>query len=243
MIRHASALPLAVFLSSCATTTNPYLSKIGIALPREGYSAVSDKLEAGREIPTADDYPIPNDFPPSRKIVMNDPTKPFNPFPPYVVRFYDLKGLKEDRRIQNSVRSLRTIVHSPLLPTSSPRYPPVNAGHLFQKKLSCHHFPWGSGVFRLVQYTQGPGNFPNNEELAYEFQGLGKDGRLYVSAEFRVTHPILPASIQAVPDSETLDEDADKMAARLDQQSDDSFSPGLSIIRLWIESIRLPASE
>ncbi len=72
-----------------------------------------------------------------------------------------------------------------------PDYPPRNAAHLFQVKMQYLDASWGSGLFYLAQFTQGPGNAPNNEELTYLFQGLSKDGQFFVSADLRVTHPKL----------------------------------------------------
>lgn len=254
MYQKAQILLSAVLLAGCATNTNSYLNTVSIALPRENYSDVSDKLEAGRDVLTMNPSPFPDDFPPSRIIVMKDPrsypsfTEPRYAFPASnVVRFYDLQDVGKNRTIQGSVKMLKAAMRerrsaselrSPY--KELPDYPTHNAAFLVQDKVSYHEYDWGSGVFCLAQFTQGRGNFPNNEELCYQFQGLSKDGRVYVSAAFRVTHPILPASIDSVPNSETINDDAEKMAKRLNQQPDDSFSPGLSVIRSWIESIKLP---
>jgi hypothetical protein len=58
--------------------------------------------------------------------------------------------------------------------TSLPDFPPRNAGHLVQDNVRYVDFPWGQGVFYLCAFTQGPGNFPNNDELIYLFQGLSR---------------------------------------------------------------------
>jgi hypothetical protein len=39
-----------------------------------------------------------------------------------------------------------------------PDYPPRNAGHLVQIKMEYLDAPWGSGLFYICQFTQGPGN-------------------------------------------------------------------------------------
>lgn len=254
MFREVQILLSAVLLGGCATSKDSYLNTISIALPRENYSEVSDKLETGRDVPTVNSAPFPDDFPPSRIIVMKDPrsypsfTEPRYAFPASnEVRLYDLKNIGEGRTIQTTVKRLKKALLE-RRPTAGvgypnedlPDYPTHNAGFLVQDKVSYHDYTWGSGVFYLAQFTQSTGNFPNNEELSYQFQGLSKDGRIYVSAKFRVTHPILPASIETVPKSDTIDDDAEKMAKRLDQQPDDSFSPGLPVMRSWIESIRIP---
>ncbi len=253
MKRRFSILLSCGFLGGCAAPANDYLKKVNIALPVENYQDVSDKQEAGREVASPMSLPFPDDFPPSRTIVLKDPrpypslSEPKYAFPAQnVVRFYDLRNVGEERTVRGYVKQLEKAMRErkPTPPPGSrhdlPDYPTHNAGFLVQHKISYHDYAWGSGVFYLAQFTQSRGNFPNNEELCYQFQGLSKDGRMYVSAAFRVTHPILPATMSFTPDTDDIDAYADKLAYRLDQQADDSFSPGLSVIRGWIQSIKLP---
>jgi hypothetical protein len=125
--------------------------------------------------------------------------------------------------------------------TSLPDYPLRNAGHLVQVKVDYVDFAWGSGVFYLVQFTQGPGNFPDNDELIYTFQGISHDGRLYVAADFRVFSNLL--SKTSTPTSgDDVDEAVTNIGRRLDKEADSAFSPDLSIIRSWMGAIKIPKS-
>ncbi len=120
-----------------------------------------------------------------------------------------------------------------------PDYPSRNAAHLIQTKIAYADYDWGSGVFYITQFTQSRGNYPNNEELVYLFQGLSKDGKYYVSADFRITHPKLPRGIDSIPDGPTVDDDVDKKAApMLSKQKDDSFTPSLDKLRTWVGTLK-----
>lgn len=248
------AAPSTIDLKKVGTTPPLDLKRVSITLPLEHYQVVSDKLKPGREVATRLPSPFPDDFPPSRVIIMKD-RRPYPSFsePRYafparnVVRFYDLGKVNHERTIWKSIETLQAVMRK--RPPSSafdspnknlPDYPTHNASFLVHHKVSYHDYPWGSGVFCVAQFTQGPGNYPNNEEICYQFQGLSKDGRMYVSAAFRITHPILPATIDAAPPFRDRSTAAQKIADRLDQQGDDSFDPPLSQIRARIESIRLP---
>jgi hypothetical protein len=121
---------------------------------------------------------------------------------------------------------------------SLPDYPPRNAAHTFQLKLAYADTAWGSGLFYLTQFSQEAHlDFANNEELAYVFQGLSKDGHFYVSADFRITHPKLPSGVDAKPKERDEHQRADSLF--LTKQADDSFIPSLSKLREWIGTLKL----
>ncbi len=126
-----------------------------------------------------------------------------------------------------------TVAHKEI-ESNLPDYPPRNAGHAFEARLNYVDAEWGSGLCYLTQFTQEPGAFANNEELVCVFQGLSKDGAFYVSADLRVTHPGLPAGIDAKPKSAG--------AAGLElltKAKDDAFTPSLAKVREWLGTVQL----
>ena len=143
-------------------------------------------------------------------------------------------------RLEKAIRERKSASQLRVRGQDLPLYPSQNAGFLVQDKISYEQFDWGSGIFFLAQFTQSRGMFPNNSELTYQFQGISKDRRLFVCATFNVTNPILPASLEVVPQTDTINDDAVEMAMRLDRQPDGSFSPDLGIIRSWVGSIKMP---
>ncbi|WP_379713384.1 hypothetical protein [Haloferula chungangensis] len=163
-----------------------------------------------------------------------------------VIRIFDLSNVVPEQTINGYLSRLRRIMSA--RPGSLelrrrqetlPDYPPRNAGHLVQAKVSYGDYDWGSGIFYLVQFTQGRGNYPNNSELGYLFQGLSKDGRFYVSADIRVAHPMLPLDSSEFPSVDSIDDAAMQMDLSLDGQKDSSFIPSLGEVRSLISGIKL----
>jgi hypothetical protein len=252
-MHRAAPIVLVFLVSSCAVPTEGYLKSITVNLPISDYSEVTDTVTPGKT--TRDEMvgPFPSDFPPYRTIVLKDPRpypsldRPRYAFPASnVLRFYDLRGVNDDRTISAYVKRLKSALtqrrsarelEKPYV--TLPDFPPRNAGHLVQDRVSYHEFNWGRGLFYLVAFTQGPGNYPNNEELTYLFQGISHDEKVFVSGDFRVTHPSLPATIDSVPDYEDIDDKAQVIARALDQQPDVSFEPDLKVMRGWVASISI----
>jgi predicted small secreted protein len=67
-----------------------------------------------------------------------------------------------------------------------------DAHQTFQAKAKTFPFRDGKGIFFLTQINQDFANLVNNEELIYVYQGLSKDEKKYILAEFPVTVPFLP---------------------------------------------------
>ncbi len=256
MHRIAPIAPV-LFVASCAVPTDGYLKSITVSLPVSETSEVTDTLTPGKMKAGEESGPFPSDFPPCRTIVFKDP-RPYPSFdqPRYalpavnVLRFYDLRGVADDGTIRSYVRRLnRALSQRPTAreleasTSTLPDYPPRNAGHLVQERVAYHDFSWGRGIFYLVVFTQGPGNYPNNEELTYLFQGLSHDGKVYVSCDFRVTHSILPDTIDRIPEYDDIDDKAQEIARALDRQSDATFEPDLEVIRGWVASISINQGE
>jgi hypothetical protein len=200
------------------------------------------------------DSPFPDDFPPQTTVAFEDArefpafkkgARYFSPArnsltvyritqverAPYKTIQFDIERLKKllkDRPMEVPLGESRR---------SLPDYPPRNSAHTFQLKLAYVDTAWGSGVFYLTQFSQEPDDdFANNEELAYVFQGLSKDGNFYVSANFRITHPKLPSGIDAGPKQRDPHQRADSHF--LTKQADASFTPSLSKIREWLGTLK-----
>jgi hypothetical protein len=121
-----------------------------------------------------------------------------------------------------------------------PDYPSRNAGHLLQVKMGYIDAAWGSGLFYISQFVQGIGEAPNNEELVYLFQGLTKDEKYYVSADFRITHPSIPNALREVPKTrQEADDLTERIVSTLSKQADDSFTPSLRKIREWVSTLKI----
>jgi hypothetical protein len=195
------------------------------------------------------DTPFPDDFPPSATVMLED-TRTFpNGRGRYyfqsrnVVRVYRISVVETApyKTIQSELNSLRKLLSDrpSAVPDderhSLPDYPPRNAAHCFQVKLSYLDAPWGSALCYVTQFTQDGGTPANNEELTYIVQGLSKDGQFYLSADFSITHPKLPNRVQDTPKRQQGDYAPDR--ALLSHQSDRSFAPALDGIRKWLKTL------
>lgn len=246
---------LSLAYTGCASTGSRYLKNISLEMPSSFFEKESELIEKGKA--TKEVGPFPDDFPPSRTISFRDKrpygifssAKPVYAFRAYdVLHLYDLKGVSQNRTISSYVRELKEALrerrnaHDLQRPyTSLPDFPPRNAGHLVQEKVQYEDFQWGQGVFYLCAFTQGPGNFPNNDELIYLFQGLSTDGRLYVSADFRVISDLISHTQKPAANagSHSVDEAAAALAKKLDNEPDSAFSPDLAAIRSWMQSLKI----
>ena len=204
--------------------------------------------------------PFPDDFPPATVIMLEDERRypSFENRPVYmmparnVLRVYDITAVKTApyKTIQPQIEQLKELLaRRPAAATRDgtgggkfeelPDYPPRNAGHLVQVKMQYLDANWGRGLFYVSQFVQGLGEWPDNEQLVYLFQGLSKDERFYVSADVRITHPVLDG---AKPKSDRF-EDAnvltERLASRMSQASDGSFTPSLGKIRAWVSTLKI----
>ena len=93
-----------------------------------------------------------------------------------------------------------------------PDYPPRNAAHLLQIRIQYLDAPWGSGLFYVTQFVQDYA-WPDNERLVYLFQGLSKDEKFYVSADFRITHRSLDGARPSSDDESGVDQLAEKLSS------------------------------
>jgi hypothetical protein len=194
--------------------------------------------------------PFPNDFPPSLTVMLEDVRKlPSGQgryyFPSRnVVRVYRIsREAAPYKTIQSEIESLRKVLSERPSAVadderhSLPDYPPRNAAHCFELKLSYIDAAWGSAICYVTQFSQDGGTPANNEELTYIVQGLSKDGEFYVSADFSIMHPKLPNRVQDTPERKKGDYAPDR--ALLSKQSEGSFTPALDKIRTWLATLEL----
>ncbi len=160
---------------------------------------------------------------------------PYKTIQPQIAHLEEL--LKQSRgKPRNAGKSV------PILPD----YPPRNAGHLIESKLSYLEAPWGSGICYITQFVQGMGETPNNQQLVYIFQGVSKGKQLFISADFQIRHPDVPAG----PEDPSFDwrkpEEKDaaeafckKIERTLNSAPDESFTPSLRSIREWLLQLKV----
>jgi hypothetical protein len=208
--------------------------------------------------------PGPDDFPPHSVVFLEDPRR----YPSLekgravymmparnVVRVYNISAVTAApyKTIQPHIAQLRELLKKrpSTVPSGGkqgdtyakyeqlPDYPPRNAGHLVQVHMHYLDASWGSGLFYVTQFVQGSGEWPDNEQLVYLFQGLSKDKRFYVAADFRVTHPSLEG--RGVRKGGDSDADAltEKLSSMMAKDSDEGFTPPLNKIREWVSTFKI----
>ena len=209
--------------------------------------------------------PGPGDFPPHLVVFLEDPRR----YPSLekggrymmpaqnVVRVYNISAatIAPYKTIQTDIKRLRELLklaqkqcdqgEAKNTRAATPR----NAGHLVQVKMHYSDASWGSGLFYITQFVQGRGEWPDNERLVYLFQGLSKDERFYISADFRVTHSALegaePRSHQLIHGYMSKDSEAEadalteKLSSIMAKDRDEAFTPPLNKIRDWVSSFKI----
>jgi hypothetical protein len=204
--------------------------------------------------------PFPDDFPPHTAVYLEDRRRytSLEKGPRYmmtagnVLRVFNISGMKTApyETIRFSVDRLRPLLKArpavlkhaePQVQAEAflPDYPSRNAGHLIEVKPSFIDAGWGSGLFYVTRFVQGIGEWPDNETLVYLLQGLSKDGRFYVSADFRITHPALDHAKPTSDRAEDGDKLTEKLGILLAKERDDSFTPSLKKIRDWVATLKI----
>jgi hypothetical protein len=199
------------------------------------------------------DDPFPNDYPPATTIVFED-TRNYPAlekgaryfFPGQnVLRVYRISNVQTApyKTIRGDITSLRKVLaERPHIARNDaehplPDYPPRNAAHAFEVKLTYIDAAWGSGICYATQFTQDGGTPANNEELTYIVQGITKDNNFYISGDFRITNPKLPKGIDDAPRRRKGDYEPDRRL--LSKEADSSFTPSLAKVRDWIKSLKV----
>jgi hypothetical protein len=208
--------------------------------------------------------PGPDDFPPHSVVMLEDPRR----YPSLehghavymmparnVVRVYDVSAVTTApyQTIQTHIKHLRELLKGRprTVPSGGkhgnryekyeelPDYPPRNAGHLVQVKMQYLDAAWGSGLFYVTQFVQGVGEWPDNEQLVYLFQGLSKNQRFYVAADFRVTHPSLDGAEIRTEGESDADALTEKLSSIMAKDRDEGFTPPLNKIREWVSTFKI----
>jgi hypothetical protein len=143
------------------------------------------------------------------------------------------------------INQLQTLLQNkPEAPHGIPFLPIWNAGQIFSTQKVYLPFSNGEGIRFLTQYGQS--YWPiNNHDLFYTYQGITADGQYYISAILPISHPELPADGESWPgDLDDLATDfdlfyAENMNILLYSQSDDSFTPTLTMLDEMIQSITI----
>lgn len=123
--------------------------------------------------------------------------------------------------------------------------PPMNAGHMMTPpQVSYLDFQNGTGVRFLTQ--MGQAYYPiNNRDLFYTFQGITHDGKYYVAAILPISHSSLPADGSEIPSddfnafADNFEAYAAEVAAQLDAEAVDSFTPSVVLLDEMIQSLRV----
>jgi hypothetical protein len=149
-----------------------------------------------------------------------------------------------DPQFQNTLHLLKGMIDGNMiynLPEPLPFFPAWPAGEQFQAGLKYLEFQSGRGMRYLTQYGQE--SYPiNNQDMFYTFQGLSEDGQWLVSAVLPVSNPVLPDPATVSQDQafyDTYREYAQKTAGLLESQPDDSFTPSLAQLDIFVQSIFL----
>jgi len=98
---------------------------------------------------------------------------------------------------------------------------------------------WGSGLFYVTQFVQGVGEWPDNEQLVYLFQGVSKNGRSYVAADFRVTYPALDRPELRQEGESDADALTEKLSSMMAKDREEAFTPPLNKIREWVSTFKI----
>lgn len=197
--------------------------------------------------------PGPDDFPPHSMVFLEDPRRypSLEKGPVYmmparnVVRVYNISAVETApyKTIQSHIKQLRELLKTRTTTAVGgeklPDYPPRNAGHLVEAKMQYLDANWGRGLFYITQFFQSTREWPDNEQLVYLFQGLSKDEKFYVSADFRITHPSLDHAKPADDTETDVDELNAKLSSIMTKDPDEAFTPPLNKVREWVSSFKI----
>jgi len=208
--------------------------------------------------------PGPDDFPPYSVVFLEDPrrypslekghavymmparnvvrvynisavaTAPYKTIQPHIVQLRELLK-KRPKTVPSGGKRGNTYAKYEQLPD----YPPRNAGHLVQVHTHYLDASWGSGLFYVTQFVQGGGEWPNNEQLVYLFQGVSKNGRFYVAADFRVTYSALDRPELRQEGEFDADALTEKLSSMMAKDREGAFTPPLNKIREWVSTFKI----
>jgi hypothetical protein len=122
---------------------------------------------------------------------------------------------------------------------------PYESAQIIYAKYQVLHVPNGSGIRYLTQSAQNVAVI-DNYDLFYTYQGLTSDGKYVITAILPVSNPILPHNGDTYPNGESYQQFSDNFTtyitdtrAQLDAQPPTSYSPGLDLLDVLVESIQV----
>jgi hypothetical protein len=235
----------------------PVLIQSGTAVSLDGLSfTIPSGIASGAQVelllasPPAEDMPWWETYPAHRQYPLQGYILPDTFHTPkfYVYPVNEFAQMNEG--VGEEINLLRSMIASPgqPLPENLPFLPTFNAGQIFYSNFSTVNFQNGSGIRYLTQYGQAP--MPvNNHEMFYTFQGITSDGQTYVSAilpasiPFLVSYPSPEYSVPAegVPfdweNYTNTQSHFDAVAQKLNASAPEAFSPSLTVLDAFIQSM------
>jgi hypothetical protein len=119
-----------------------------------------------------------------------------------------------------------------------------DAANFFYAQYAVVPFADGDGVRYLTGFTQDMGVFDN--PVLYTYQAMTDDGRYWISADFPISHPLLPTDATWPPDGMTLEEWSaiydtyiTDNVNQLNAQSPSSFTPSIDDLDALVASITI----
>ena len=163
-------------------------------------------------------------------------------------------AMDENNFISGQMAKLQTILNDQSIPAtgSLPFVYVSGAAQAFRARASIIDFQNGSGIGYFTEYAQY--YVPvNNKDLVYTYQGITSDGAYWITATFPITAPFLqpspddptvPADGLVMPDPSTASQAEVEayypaMAAKLEGVSPDVFTPSLTCIISFIQTINI----
>jgi hypothetical protein len=121
-----------------------------------------------------------------------------------------------------------------------PDEPWCDAGEGLKAKFRWLDSPQMSGFRVLVYYAQGNGDVLEKDNLFYNFQGITKDGRYYISARLGVRNPALDRWKPTTGESRG---EVEAEQRHVNSWKDESFVPNLGQLDQMIASVELATSD
>jgi hypothetical protein len=141
--------------------------------------------------------------------------------------------------IPAQVASLQVLIAGGPAPSKGlPILPIFNAAQEFYAMYQVLPFSSGNGIRYLTQYSQFVDPI-NNHEVFYSYQGLTADGKYWISAILPISNPLLPADGTNPPNTQNFDSYLAGVAAQLNAQPPDSYSPTIHMLDALIGSLSI----
>jgi len=124
------------------------------------------------------------------------------------------------------------------LGSSIPEWDCIDVSQTIHAKVTYLDTPWCSGIFFITQHTQETGVPINNEGLVATFQGLSKDGKVYIETSFPICHPAFTKPYRDLIPEPQVEAAHRKAEQQINGAKNSSFSPSLQQLTALITSLR-----